>query len=91
MQTQNKHIPVMLNEVQSFIPHNKKINVIDATFGGGGYSNYILENFNVENLIAIDRDPITKIFAKSINTKFKNFKLINSCFSEIDEIINKNS
>ena len=36
---QNKHISVMLNEVCSYIPIDKKINIIDATFGGGGYSN----------------------------------------------------
>ena len=53
----NKHTPVMLEEVESFIPKNKKINVIDATFGGGGYSKKILSDFNVNNLLAIDRDP----------------------------------
>lgn len=46
---QNKHIPVMINEVKSYIPIGKKINVIDATFGGGGYSKNILEQFNVKN------------------------------------------
>ena len=40
---QNNHIPVMLDEVKSFIPINKKINLIDATFGGGGYSKVILK------------------------------------------------
>ena len=54
----NKHLPVMLKEVLSFIPKDKKINLIDATFGGGGYSKAILKNFNIKNLIAIDRDPI---------------------------------
>ena len=39
----NNHIPVMLNEVKSFIPLSKDINLIDATFGGGGYSKAILE------------------------------------------------
>ena len=34
----NNHIPVMINEVKSFLPINKNINLIDATFGGGGYS-----------------------------------------------------
>ena len=58
----NMHVPVMLKEVLSFIPKDKKINFIDATFGGGGYSKAILKNFNVKNLIAIDRDPISKIF-----------------------------
>ena len=84
---QNRHIPVMLGEVKSYIPVDKKLNIIDATFGGGGYSQSILENFNVGKLIALDRDPITKIFADKLINKFKNFKLINGCFSQIDKLI----
>ncbi len=85
----NKHIPVMLDQVKSFIPKDKKISVIDATFGGGGYSSSILEEFNVSELLAIDRDPISQIFAKKIKKKFLNFKLINDKFSNIDKIIKK--
>ena len=59
---ENKHIPVMLEEIKSYIPINKELNIIDATFGGGGYSKAILEEFNVKNLVAIDRDPISKVF-----------------------------
>jgi len=29
---ENKHIPVMIEEVKSYIPTNKKLNIIDATF-----------------------------------------------------------
>ena len=86
----NIHKPVMLNEIRTFIPNTKKINVIDATFGGGCYSKAILEDYNVNQLIAIDSDPITEIFAKDLSERFKNFKIINGCFSEIDELINKN-
>ena len=57
----NLHKPVMLNEIKSFLPYDKSINVIDATFGGGGYSKAILENFSVNQLLAIDRDPIAKV------------------------------
>ena len=39
----NIHEPVMLEEVKKFIPITKKINIIDATFGGGGYSKALLE------------------------------------------------
>ena len=67
----------------------KKINIIDATFGGGSYSKEFLENFEVENLIAIDRDPITNIFAQSLKKRFSNFSLVNDCFSNIDNIANK--
>ena len=80
----------MINELISFLPLKKSINVIDATFGGGGYSKTILEKFNVNQLLAIDRDPISKIFAKEIESKFSNFTLINDKFSKIEEIV-KNS
>ena len=85
----NLHNSVMINEIISFLPLKKSINVIDATFGGGGYSKTILEKFNVNQLLAIDRDPISKIFAKEIETKFSNFTLINDKFSKIEEIVNK--
>ena len=78
----------MIKEISSFLPLTKSINVIDATFGGGGYSKTILEKFNVNQLLAIDRDPISKIFAKEIESKFSNFTLINDKFSKIEEIVN---
>ncbi len=84
----NLHVPVMLDQVKSFIPNNKKINVIDATFGGGSYSKTILNEFNINKIVAIDRDPLSKIFAKEIIQKYKNFKLINDKFSNIEKIIN---
>ena len=85
---ENLHNSVMINEIISFLPLKKSINVIDATFGGGGYSKTILEKFNVNQLLAIDRDPISKIFAKEIKSKFSNFILINDTFSKIEEIVN---
>ncbi len=85
----NLHTPVLINEVISFLPPSKSINVIDATFGGGGYSREILEKLNVNNLLAIDRDPISKIFSKEIESKFSNFTLINDRFSRIQEIVNE--
>ncbi len=84
----NKHIPVMLNQIISFIPSNKKINIIDATFGGGGYSKNILEKFNVNKLIAVDRDPISILLSKELKNKYLDkFFLINEKFSKIDTII----
>ena len=85
---ENLHKSVMIKEIISFLPLTKSINVIDATFGGGGYSKTILEKLNVNHLLAIDRDPISKIFAKEIESKFSNFTLINDKFSRIEEIVN---
>ena len=86
----NKHIPVMLEQIVEFIPKDKKINVIDATFGGGGYSRSILKLRKVNKLVAIDRDPISKIFAKDLENKYQQkFNLVNGCFSDIDKLIEK--
>jgi len=83
----NSHIPVMIEEVKSFIPKDKELNLIDATFGGGGYSKEILNEFNVKNLIAIDRDSISKIFYKELKQVYKNIRFFNKKFSDIDSII----
>ena len=80
----------MLDEVRSFIPNNKTINVIDATFGGGGYTKTILNEFKIKHLVAIDRDPISKIIAKNLIDQFNNFTLINGCFSQLDKLIQSN-
>ena len=86
----NKHIPVMLEQIVEFIPKDKKINVIDATFGGGGYSRSILKLRKVNKLVAIDRDPISKIFAKDLVNKYQQkFNLVNGCFSDVDKLIEK--
>ena len=85
----NSHIPVMLDQVKSFIPQSKDLNLIDATFGGGGYSKAILEEFNIKNLLAIDRDPTANIFFNELKKKFNNIELFNEKFSKIDEIIQK--
>ncbi len=76
----------MLDEVKSFIPLDRRINVIDATFGGGGYSKVLLNEFEIDKLFAIDRDPISKIFAKELEKKHANFYLINDKFSNIDRV-----
>tara|TARA_Y100000590_G_scaffold381194_1_gene450191 strand:+ start:871 stop:1836 length:966 start_codon:yes stop_codon:yes gene_type:complete len=85
----NIHKPVLLEEIRKFIPNEKRINAIDATFGGGGYSKLLLEEFNINKLIAIDRDPLSLIFAKDLIKKFTNFNIINGCFSEIDNLVSK--
>ena len=85
----NLHKPVMLNEIKSFIPNNLKLNVIDATFGGGGYSKAILKNFEVNEILAIDRDPISQTFTNDIKSNHQNFTLVNDKFSRLGEIVKK--
>ena len=58
------HFPVMLSEVIKISAPSNGGFFVDCTFGGGGYSRAILKNFNVSELLAIDRDPISKILSK---------------------------
>mgnify|MGYP001435077068 CR=1 FL=1 len=87
----NLHNPVMLKEIISYIPSNKSINVVDATFGGGGYSREILKTFDVTELLAIDRDSISNILSKDLKSKYSNFSLVNDKFSRIDKIVEESN
>ena len=83
---ENKHFPVLLNELISIISPLYGGTFIDCTFGQGGYSKKILEN-NINEVIAIDRDKDVSIYADELKKKYKNkFDFKNIKFSQIDEL-----
>ena len=86
-----KHYPVLLDEILSIISPQNGGTFIDCTFGQGGYSKALLRYKNT-NVIAIDRDPNSKIIAEKIKQDHKDrFFFYNKKFSEIDKIeIKKN-
>ena len=85
-----KHYPVLLDEILSIISPQDGGTFIDCTLGQGGYSNAILK-FSETNVIAIDRDPEIKIVANKIKLHNKTrFLFFNKSFSEIDKIQTKN-
>ena len=84
--TSNLHIPVLANQAIKYLPNKNHLNVIDATYGGGGYSELIFKNSNINHLIAIDRDPQVNKFASKLANK-KNFKLLFGKFSQIDLLV----
>ena len=89
---EKKHFPVLLKELTSIISPLYGGTFIDCTFGGGGYSEKILENNN-NTVIAIDRDSAVESKADVLKKKFgKRFIFVNSTFKEINLIpkINKN-
>ena len=82
-----EHIPVLLDEVINALSINDHELYVDATFGLGGYTNAILNKKNCK-VIAIDRDPETKIYAEEIKIKFKNrFFFKNEKFSQLVKIL----
>ena len=88
---ENKHFPVLLNELISIISPLYGGTFIDCTFGQGGYSKKILEN-KQNNIIAIDRDKDVLISASKFEKNYSNrFKFYNIKFSKLNKIKLKNN
>ncbi len=84
-----EHIPVLLDEVINALSLTKNEIYVDATFGLGGYSSAILNKQNCK-VIAIDRDPLAKIFADNLKKSFTDrFYFKNGKFSELDKFLNE--
>lgn len=52
----NYHIPVLLHQAIEGLNINPKGTYVDATFGGGGHSSFILNKLSTGKLIAFDAD-----------------------------------
>ena len=83
---ENKHFPVLLNELISIISPLYGGTFIDCTFGQGGYSEKILEN-KKNDIIALDRDNDVSTRALKLQKKYNSrFKFYNIKFSQLDKI-----
>ena len=63
-----QHIPIMANEILSFIDGEKNLSILDCTFGGGGHSKNFLEKGH--SVTAIDQDDNSIKIAKKLKKKF---------------------
>ena len=83
---QEKHYPVLLDEILSIITPQYSGTLIDCTFGLGGYSKKILKIPN-SKIIAIDRDKEVEKFSEELKEKYKDrFKFENIKFSQVDSL-----
>ena len=81
------HFPVMLSEIIQISSPIKGGLFIDCTFGGGSYSNAILQ-FPHTKVIGIDRDDAVISIAQKLEKKFKNrFRFLKLKFSQIDKVV----
>ncbi len=84
-----QHIPVLLDEVISALCVNDNELYVDATFGLGGYTKSILNKKNCK-VVAIDRDPESKIYAEKLSIDFKDrFYFKNGKFSQLVKILSE--
>ena len=81
---EEKHLPVMINEVLKICnPENGGI-FMDCTFGAGGYSKEFLK-FQETKVVALDRDNHVTGIANKVKSKFKSrFIFHNKKFSNLD-------
>jgi 16S rRNA (cytosine1402-N4)-methyltransferase len=81
------HTSVLLDEVVEAIAPAPGQVVVDATFGGGGYTKAFL-NWGAE-VIAFDRDPTARRFAAPLEAQTQDgggrFRLIGRRFSELED------
>jgi len=84
---QQKHKPVLLNEMLGWLAPKDGGIYIDGTFGAGGYSRAILENANCK-VFAIDRDPSTREFAEILEREFAGrFVWLLGNFADMCELV----
>ena len=78
-----QHIPVLLEEVINGLSLTEDDIYVDATFGLGGYTKEILSKKNCK-VLAIDRDPHTKVFAEDLKKVFSDrLYFVNGKFSDL--------
>ena len=83
---EEKHIPVMLNEVIKICSPQSSGVYLDCTFGAGGYSKAILK-FKGTKVVALDRDHRVKKIADKFKEKFHSrFSFHTKRFSDLDKI-----
>lgn len=85
------HIPVLLNEVLSYLDIKPNDIAIDATLGGAGHSYHILKQLPAGMLIGFDRDPEAIEESSHKLKRFSNKLLINNNYSNLKtELENRN-
>lgn len=83
------HIPVLVNEILSFINFQRGI-LVDCTFGGGGHTKAILENFREISVIGIDQDEdaimrgmeLKEIYGNRLKLYKQNFRNVEMVLKE---------
>ena len=78
----DQHIPIMANEILSFIEGKKKLSILDCTFGGGGHSKKFLESGHL--VTAIDQDINSFSIAKKLKKFFPDIFFHKINFKNLD-------
>lgn len=80
------HVPVLLGEVLEAVAARPGETVVDATFGGGGYSRALLGHCACR-VIGIDRDPAAVARGRELAAQEPRFAMLEGRFGDIDRIL----
>ena len=84
-QTQQRHVPVMLDEVLRALGPKADAIYVDGTFGAGGYTRAILEAADCR-VVALDRDPAAIAGGRGLATRFAGrLTLVEGLFGVMSE------
>ena len=86
MTAQAPHIPVLLDEVIHSLAITPGAEIVDGTFGAGGYSQAILAGG--ARVYAFDRDPDALAEGATLAGESKGvLRLYSACFSDMDNVL----
>jgi 16S rRNA (cytosine1402-N4)-methyltransferase len=86
MSAQPNHIPVLLDEVIHALAITPGAEIVDGTFGAGGYSEAILAGG--ARVYAFDRDPDALSEGADLAGRSKGvLRLYSACFSDMDDVL----
>ena len=78
----DKHKPILSDEILSFIDNNKKLSILDCTFGGGGHTKKFLDKGHL--VTAIDQDNNSFEIANKIKKNYSNLVFLKGNFKNLD-------
>ena len=92
-QKENRHVPVMLNEVLDGLRLHSGITVVDATIGNAGHSVEIASIIGKNGLlVGFDADPLAiQESEKFLESTGVQFRLFNSNFSNLESVLVENN
>lgn len=66
----SSHMPVMAQEVLTYMEPSPGKIYVDMTFGAGGHAAKLLEHSSDIRIFALDRDPIAHVYAQKLSQKY---------------------
>jgi len=82
-----KHVPVMVGEVVAIFANQAEGTVVDATLGGGGHAEALLDAYPQMNLVGLDRDGSAIAAASERLARFgSRFVAHRLCFDAISDV-----